>query len=133
MGSYLTGLPAFLSWLGLSLLLMIVFITLYITVTPPREIKLIREGNVSAAICLSGTVLGFVLPLASAMVHGSNLVDFLIWGAIAAAVQLLAYGATRLTFRRISDDIVEDRMATAVMAAGISLAVGVLNAAAMTG
>ena len=133
MGPYLTGLPAFLSWLGLSLLLMVAFITLYITVTPPREIKLIREGNVSAAVCLSGTVLGFVLPLASAMIHGSNLVDFLIWGAIAATVQLLAYGAIRLTFRRLSDDIVEDRMATAVMAAGISLAVGVLNAAAMSG
>ena len=131
MGPYLTGLPAFLSWLGLSLLLMVAFITLYITVTPPREIKLIREGNVSAAVCLSGTVLGFVLPLASAMIHGSNLVDFLIWGAIAATVQLLAYGAIRLTFRRLSDDIVEDRMATAVMAAGISLAVGVLNAAAL--
>jgi len=133
MGSYLTGLPAFLSWLGLSLLLMLGFIGLYVSVTPPREIKLIREGNVSAAICLSGTVLGFVLPLASAMIHGSNLVDFLIWGAIAAAVQLFVYAGIRMTFRRISDDIVEDRMATAVMAASISLAVGVLNAAAMTG
>lgn len=133
MGPYLTGLPAFLSWLGLSLLLMIAFIALYITVTPPREIKLIREGNVSAAVCLSGTVLGFVLPLASSMVHGSNLTDFLIWSVIAAGVQLLAYAGIRLTFRRMAEDIIEDRMATAVMAAGISLAVGVLNAAAMSG
>lgn len=133
MGPYLTGLPAFLSWLGLSLALMLAFIGLYVTVTPPREIRLIREGNVSAAVCLSGTVLGFVLPLASAMVHGSNLADFLIWGLIAAGIQLLAYAGIRLTFRRMAEDIIEDRMATAVMAAGISLAVGVLNAAAMSG
>lgn len=133
MAPYLTGLPAFAAWLGLSLLLLIVFIGLYVTATPPREIKLIREGNVSAAVCLSGAMLGFVLPLASAMVHGANLIDFLVWGLIAALVQMLAYVAIRLIFRRMPEDIVEDRLAIAVMTAGVSVSVGVLNAAAMFG
>lgn len=133
MAPYLTGLPAFVAWLGLSLALLLVFLGLYVTVTPPREIKLIREGNVSAAVCLSGAMLGFVLPLASAMVHGANLVDFLIWGLIAALVQMLAYVAIRLIFRRMPEDIIEGRLAIAVMTAGVSVAVGVLNAAAMFG
>ena len=133
MPSYLTGLPAFAAWLGLSLLLMLIFLGLYITATPPREIRLIREGNVSAALCLCGAMLGFVLPLASAMVHGSNLIDFLVWGLIAAVVQMFAYVAIRLTFRRMPEDIIEDRLAIAVMTAGVSVSVGVLNAAAMFG
>ncbi|WP_293375011.1 DUF350 domain-containing protein [Nevskia sp.] len=133
MAPYLTGLPAFAAWLGLSLLLLVIFVGLYVTATPPREIKLIREGNVSAAVCLSGAMLGFVLPLASAMVHGANLIDFLVWGLIAAVVQMLAYVAIRLIFRRMPEDIIEDRLAIAVMTAGVSVAVGVLNAAAMFG
>jgi len=133
MAPYLTGLPAFAAWLGVSLLLLIVFIGLYVTVTPPREVQLIREGNVSAAVCLSGAMLGFVLPLASAMVHGANLIDFLVWGLIAALVQMLAYVAIRLIFRRMPEDIVEDRLAIAVITAGVSVSVGVLNAAAMFG
>lgn len=133
MAPYLTGLPAFAAWLGLSLLLLLLFLGLYVTATPPREIRLIREGNVSAAVCLSGAMLGFVLPLASAMVHGANLIDFLVWGLIAAVVQMLAYVAIRLIFRRMPEDIIEDRLAIAVMTAGVSVSVGMLNAAAMSG
>lgn len=133
MAPYLTGLPAFAAWLGLSVALLLVFIGLYVTATPPREIKLIREGNVSAAVCLGGAMLGFVLPLASAMVHGANLIDFLVWGLIAALVQMLAYVAIRLIFRRMPEDIIEDRLAIAVMTASVSVSVGVLNAAAMSG
>ena len=133
MAPYLTGLPAFAAWLGLSVALLLVFIGLYVTATPPREIKLIREGNVSAAVCLGGAMLGFVLPLASAMVHGANLIDFLVWGLIAALVQMLAYVAIRLIFRRMPEDIIEDRLAIAVMTASASVSVGVLNAAAMSG
>lgn len=133
MGDYLSGFPAFAAWLGLSLAMLAMFVGLYVTATPPREIRLIRQGNVSAAICLGGAMLGFALPLASAMVHGSNLIDFLIWGLIAAAVQMLAYAASRLIFRRLGDDIVEDHIATAVITAAIAITVGVLNAAAMSG
>lgn len=133
MGDYLSGLPAFAAWLGLSLGLLVAFVGLYVTVTPPSEIRLIRQGNVSAALCLGGAMLGFALPLASAMVHGSNLVDFLVWGLIAAVVQVLAYVASRLIFRRMAADIVEDHVATAVITAAIALTVGVLNAAAMFG
>lgn len=133
MSTDLSGFPAFTAWLGLSLAVLAVFVGLYVSVTPSREIRLIRQGNVSAAICLGGAMLGFALPLASAMIHGSNLLDFLVWGLIAAVVQLLAYGASRLVFRRMGEDIVEDHIATAVITAAIAITVGILNAAAMHG
>lgn len=133
MGEYLGGLPAFAAWLALSLALLFLFSVVYVVLTPPDELRLIRQGNVSASICLGGAMLGFSLPLASAMVHGSNLVDFLVWGLIAAVVQMLAYGVSRLLFRRMPEDIVEDHVATAVITAAIALTVGVLNAAAIYG
>jgi uncharacterized membrane protein YjfL (UPF0719 family) len=59
---------------------------------PYREIALIREGNAAAAASLSGAILGFVLPLASAITHSVSLLDMAVWGLIALVVQLLVYG-----------------------------------------
>ncbi len=132
MDQYLGGLHAFLLWLGVSIALAVVFIGLYMWITPQHELQLIVQGNVSAAVCLGGTLLGYVLPLASAMIHGVNIHDFLIWGVIAMLVQLVAYLALRLSIRTLTHDIIEDRVSVAILVASVSLSVGVLNAAAMT-
>ncbi|MCK9193776.1 MAG: DUF350 domain-containing protein [Nevskia sp.] len=133
MSEYLIHLQAFLQWLGLSLLLAGAFIALYVWITPPHELKLIRGGNVSAAVMVGGTVLGYVLPLASALVHGANLIDFLIWGVIAMLVQLALYLVMRLAYPKLTQDIVEDRVSVAILAAALALATGILNAASMVG
>ena len=62
----LAGLPAFLSYFAAAIGLLALFLLTYILITPYREIALIREGNPAAAASLSGAILGFVLPLASA-------------------------------------------------------------------
>lgn len=131
MSEYLGAMQAFLQWLALSLGFTGVFVGLYVWITPQHELTLIREGNVSASVCVGGTLLGYVLPLASAMVHGANLLDFTIWAFIAMLVQLAVYLVLRLTFRRLTLSILEDRVSVAVLLACISLATGILNAAAM--
>ena len=45
-------------------------------VTPSDATPLIREGNVAAAIALGGAVVGYVLPLASALSHTVSLLEF---------------------------------------------------------
>lgn len=132
MDTYLGGLHSFLIWLGLSLALGGVFVALYLWITPHDELALIHQGNVSAAVCLGGAMLGYVLPLASAMIHGVNVHDFVIWAVIAMLVQLLTYLALRLGVRTLTADITADRLSVAILAAGVSLSVGVLNAAAIT-
>lgn len=132
MDTYLGGLHGFLIWLGLSLALGGVFVALYLWITPHDELALIHQGNVSAAVCLGGAMLGYVLPLASAMIHGVNVHDFVIWAVIAMLVQLLTYLALRLGVRTLTADITADRLSVAILAAGVSLSVGVLNAAAIT-
>ena len=128
---YLVALQAFLLWFVLSLGFTGIFALLYMWITPQHELQLIRDGNTSAAICLGGTVLGYVLPLASAMVHGADLPDFMIWAAIAMLVQLAVYLVLRIAFRRLTLSVIENRISIAILVAFTSIATGILNAAAM--
>jgi len=130
---YLGSLAPFLEWFGTALALMAVFVAVYLRLTPHPELRLIREGNVSAAVALGGTMVGYVLPLASVMVHGKNLADFAIWGFIAMLVQFTVYFALRALFKDYSQHVAQDHLSVAVFGASVSVVVGILNAAAQTG
>lgn len=126
------GLDDFLVYLAASILLVVIFLWIYIHITPYREIRLIREGNAAAAASLSGALLGFVIPLASAVAHSVALIDMLLWGAIALVIQLIAFGVVRLFVPTIGVDIPAGKVAPGVFVGAVALAVGILNAACMT-
>ena len=126
------GFDDFLVYLAVALVLLGLFIAIYIRVTPYREIKLIREGNMAAAYSLSGSLIGFVIPLGAAVEHSVSLVDMAIWGLIAMLIQLAAYVAVKLTIPAIGRDIPEGRTAPGFFLGAVSIAVGVLNAACMS-
>ena len=128
----LSTLPAFAAYFGLGVLFLVVFCTVHIWLTPQREIGLIRHGNQAAAISLGGALIGFVLPLASAMAHSVSLVDLALWGLVALIVQWLAHQAIHLLIRNLATQIEEDNRAVAIFAAVVAIAVGLVNAAAMT-
>ena len=128
----LGGFDDFLVYFAASLVLVALFLVIYLQVTPYREIALIREGNAAAAASLSGALLGFVLPLASAVAHSVNLVDMATWGAIALVVQLAAYGVARLVLRGFAQGIPAGNIAEGVFVGALSLGIGILNAACMT-
>lgn len=128
----LAGFDDFLVYFAASLVLLALFIVIYLRVTPYREVALIREGNVAAAASLSGAILGFILPLASAIAHSVNLVDMAIWGAIALVAQVAAYGVARLLLPGLTQAIPAGRAAEGMLLGALSLGVGILNAACMT-
>lgn len=132
MTTYLATLPAFLQWWGLGAALTVLFASVYLLVTPQREIRLIRDGNVSASVSFCGALFGYVLPMASAIAHGVNVLDLIVWGLVAMAVQLLVYGLLRLWLRDLTASIEAGKLSVAILAASVSLAAGLLNAAAMT-
>lgn len=115
-----------------SLLVVALFIAIYTTITPYREISLIREGNTAAAISLGGAVLGFSVPLATAVEQSGSLIDMLVWSLVALVAQLVAYFATRMVLPHLRSDVQQGRIAPAVFLAALSIAVGILNAAAMS-
>lgn len=132
MSVYLVTVPNFLAYFGASLALTALFLIVYTAITPYREWALIRAGNDAAAISLAGAGLGFVLPLASTIVNSLNLLDMVVWGAIALVIQLATYLAARLLKPKLAEDIAAGRTAPAVSLAAMSLGVGVLNTACLT-
>lgn len=128
----LAGLPAFLSYFAAAIGLLALFLLIYVFMTPYREITLIRQGNTAAAASLSGAILGFVLPLASAIAHSVGLADMAIWGLVALIIQLLVYLAARLLLPDLARDVPAGKVATGVFLGALSLAIGMLNAACMT-
>lgn len=129
---YLGTLPHFLTYFGVAMALAAAFLALYAMLTPHREFTLIREGNSAAAIQLVATFLGFAVPVALVIGNSVNLIDVLMWGAVAAIVQLLVFVViARFLFPAISARIAEGCKASGIFVGGIGLGVGVLQAACM--
>ena len=128
----LTLLPAFLSYFAVAAVLLVVFLLIYVNVTPYDEISLIRQGNTAASISLSGALLGFAMPVANVIAHSDSLGDLAAWGAIAGVIQLLTYLVARFALPQLSEDIPAGKIAPAIFLAALSLTVGLTNAACMT-
>ena len=128
----IAGAPAFLLYLASSLTLLTLFIAIYVWLTPYRELALIREGNVAAAASLSGTVLGFTIPLAHAVAQSANLADMVLWGLLALVVQLSVFFVVTRLIPDIARDIPAGKLAPGILLGALSLATGILNAACMT-
>ena len=128
----LSGFDDFLVYFALALVFVALYLWIYVHVTPYREFALIREGNAAAAASLSGSLIGFVLPLASAVIHSVNPWDMALWAAIALAVQIAVYLALRALMPGIVQHIPDGKVGVGVFLGACSLAAGILNAACMT-
>ena len=126
------GFDDFLLYLGVSLALTGLFLAIYVRITPYREIALIREGNMAASFSLSGSLLGFVIPLSAAIRYSVNVVDMAIWGVIALLIQLAAFVAVKLMIPSLPRDIPANHGAQGFFLGSLSLAVGILSAACMS-
>ncbi len=129
---YLVTLPDFALYFICALILLMLFLLVYTKLTPQHEWRLIREGNAAAAISLTGATLGFALPLASAILNSQSLLDALVWGAVALILQWGAFAAARILVPQLPERISRGENAAGITAAGLSLAIGLLNAACMT-
>jgi putative membrane protein len=128
----LSGFDEFLVYAGMSVAFLYVYMAVYLRLTPYDELKLIKEGNVAAALSLSGSVIGFTLPLAAAILNSVHPWDMMLWGVIAAAIQLVVYLLVRFTLLNVVRRIPDGQVATGIVLAAISIAAGILNASCMT-
>jgi len=128
----LWAIGQYYAYLGLALAILVVVVAAYILVTPFHELRLIRAGNRAAACSLGGTVIGLALAIASAVAHSLSLVDMAVWSALAGVTQMAAYAAAALLLPGLKLRISQDGMAHGLFLGAISIAVGLLNAAALT-
>jgi len=115
-----------------ALALTLFYVVVYMWVTPHSEIKLIRENNLAASLAFAGSLIGFCMPLASAITNSVSLVDVLVWGIVALVVQIVIFFFVRVPIPKISERIENGEIASGLWLGVASSAGGLLNAASMT-
>ena len=127
----LTGLPAFLVYFCTAVIAVVAYLLVYTRITPHNEFQLIRDNDPAAAIALGLSLLGFTLPVVSAIAHSANVVDCLVWSLVALLVQVTVYYLVKIPVPDLSQRIAEGQLAPAIWLGLASLAAGALNAASM--
>ena len=131
--SFLAGFPNLLLHLGVTLGLLLLAAALYTRITPHDEIKLIRHGNVAAAVSFSGAILGLAIPLAFCLSASVGVWDILIWGAVTLLLQLLALRLIEAVMQGMTNRIEAGELGPAILLFSVKLSVAAINAAAVTG
>lgn len=131
--AFQTGALAFLLAFVTAGVFTLAFKVIYQWITPYKERDLIRAGNSAAAIALAGALIGYVLPLASALSHTVSLLEFAAWALLAGVIQIVAFTAVRMiALRDVKARIEAGEVSIGIYMAGISISVGLINAACMT-
>ncbi len=113
-----------LAYLATAVVLLAICITLYLWMTPYRELALVREGNVAAALSLGGAALGLTLPIGSAIYFTHDLNEMAIWAAIGCAMQFILFQV----MRRQAKSIETGNVAVGTLLACLSVSTGLLVA-----
>lgn len=127
-----SGLPILVLQLAVATVVLVAGVALYTVVTPFDERRLVREGNVAAAVSVAGAIVGMALPIAATLATSLVTLDILVWGAVAVVVQLTLAAGTRLC-RGIRQMIEDNNLAVAIALFSVQIAVAMLNAAAVSG
>lgn len=127
----LAGLPAFIVYFCTAIIAVVAYLLVYTRVTPHDEFELIRANVPGAAISLGLSLLGFTMPVVTAMTHAADVLDCLMWSAIALVVQIAVYFIVKVPVPNLSGRIAKGELAPALWLGLSSLSAGVLNAAAM--
>jgi putative membrane protein len=128
----LRNIPGFLMYFGSSIVLTLIFSFIYTHLTPYKELDLIRQGNLAAVYSYGGALLGFIIPLSSAISHSVNIFDMAIWGIVAVIIQSITFFVVRLLFPTIVEDIPQNSVSHGIFLGLCSVSVGILNAACMS-
>lgn len=126
------GLPALLTQFIAAAAVYGAGIAIYVRLTPFHELPLIRAGNRAAAITLGGAIVGLAIPIGATLAGSLSVPDILVWGAVAALLQALAFGAASLVLRDLVAAVERGDVASALVAAAVQIGVGIINAGAMS-
>lgn len=131
--SLIKGFPYLMLHSSVTFALLIAALAIYVWITPHKEFTLIRDGNVAAAVSLSGALLGLAIPLAFCLAASVSVYEILIWGVVTLILQIIAFRIVHLFIRDLPQRIERGEMSTAVFLFACKLSVGAVTAAAVGG
>lgn len=129
--SFRQGFPDFLMMTGAAGILLLAASTIYILLTPWKELALVRGGNGAAGLALAGAITGLAVPIASCLASSLTLIDLLLWGSVALLLQLLTYRIIDMILQDIPSRIQNDEAGAAIVLIAAKLAVAMLLAAGL--
>jgi len=131
--SLANGFPYLIFYLLLVTAIYLVGLIVYVKLTPHKEIELIQDGNMAAAISFSGLVVGLALPLAACLINKFGLIDVLIWGTVSVLLQLFLFRLTDMVLSGLPKRIEEGEVPAATVLAAFKLAGSIILAFAIVG
>ncbi|MFN3686157.1 DUF350 domain-containing protein [Salinarimonas sp.] len=131
MSPILSVLPSFLLDFTVAIALSVLYIAVYTLATAHNEFALIRRNVPAASVSLGFSLVGFAIPLSSAMIFSETFIDLALWGLVALVVQIVVYGLVRLAIPDLSPRIARGEIAPALFLGAASVAAGLVNASAM--
>ncbi len=131
--AFATGFPVLILHLIVTFGLLGMGATVYALLTPWREVALIRQGNLAAAVAFAGVLVGLAVPLAMSMSVATSIRDIVIWGVATVVLQLLAFRVVDILLTGLPQRIEKGELPAAIVLAGAKLATALILAAALTG
>ncbi len=131
--SLANGFPDLIFYLLLVTAIYIVGLVVYVKLTPHKEIELIQQGNMAAAVSFSGLIIGLALPLAACLIFKIGLMDVLVWGTVSVLLQLFLFRLTDIIFSGLPKRITDDEVPAATVLAAFKLAGSIILAVAIAG
>ncbi len=130
--AFASGFPVLLAHVFATLVMLVLGATLYVILTPWKEIDLIREGNSAAAVAFGGVLIGLAVPLAASLSASNSTLEIVIWGAATVIMQLLAFRLTDMVLAGLPERIREGEVSAAVLLVAAKMASALILAAAVT-
>lgn len=106
---------------------------IYVKLTPHRELELVQNGNMAAAITFSALVISLALPLAACLVNKFSLVDVAMWGTLSLFLQLFLFRLTDAIFKGMPQRIIDNEIPAATVLAAFKIAGSIILAFAIAG
>lgn len=131
MQAFASGFPVALLHIAVSVVMLLAAAAVYVALTPHKEISLVRQGNVAAAVDLGGVLAGLAIPLAFSLKGSTSLVDVALWGVATVVIQLLVFRLVDLVLHDLPKRIRDGEMAAAALLVGAKLATSMIVAAAV--
>lgn len=129
--AFVAGFPDFIVQLAVAIGMFSASLIVYVLMTPHKELKLIREGNPSAALAFGGVVVGLAIPLGSCLEHSLGVLDLVIWGVVTLLIQLLAFRFADMFLRGLPRRIAEGDVAAAIFLMAVKIGLALILAGAV--
>ena len=131
--SLATGYPWLIFTLIPLTILYLVGLVTYVKLTPYKELQLVQEGNMAAAVTFSALVVSLALPLAACLVNRYSVVESSLWALISLFLQLLLFRVTDAVFKGMPERIENDEVPAALVFASFKIAGSIILAFAIGG